>query len=87
MIARINKIINFIGKQWVGVVIAMVMALFLFWTIGYFSNGIYGTKFELQSCWLGVGAITTAGAIGLGKYFTDSKHNSESGKSPINKGE
>jgi len=78
-----DKIANFLAEKWVGVIIIMVIALFLFWSIGYFSNAIYGTKFELASCWAGVVAIVGTGVLGLGKYYTDSKHNSEQGKAPI----
>jgi len=78
-----NKIIDYIAEKWVGVVILMVIALFLFWSIGYFCNAIYLTKFELASCWIGVTAICGTGVLGLGKYYTDSKHNSEQGKAPI----
>jgi hypothetical protein len=60
----------------------MVITLFIFWSIGFFCNGLLGTHFELSSVWAGVTAISAAGVVGLGKYWTDSKHNSESGQKP-----
>jgi len=78
-----KKTISFLSDNWVGVIIIMVIALFLFWSIGYFCNAIYSTKFELSSCWAGVVAVCGTGVLGLGKYYTDSKHNSEQGKAPI----
>lgn len=78
-----QKAINFIADNWVGVVICMVIALFIFWSIGYFANGLFGARFELNSVWAGVTAITAAGVVGITKYWTDSKHNSTPGQMPI----
>lgn len=83
-------------NQWVSLVVMMTLMLMftvllitLSWLIGYWSNGLFGTKFELQSCWAGIGAVGTgmlsvAGMAGAAwsKYYTDSKLNSEAGKSP-----
>ena len=79
-----QKIIDFLAERWIGVVICMVITLFIFWSVGYFCNGLFGTKFELNSAWAGVAAVSTAGFVGLGKYWTDSRHNSEPGQ-PIKK--
>lgn len=77
--------LDYICRHWIGVVIIMVITLFIFWAIGFFANSLMGAKFELNSCWAGVAAISTAGIVGLGKYYTDSRHNSEPNK-PIDGG-
>lgn len=77
-----KNIINFLAENWVGVVICMVITLFIFWSIGFFCNALFATKFELNSVWAGVTAISAAGVVGLGKYWTDSRHNSPTGESP-----
>ena len=38
------------------------LLLFLFWTIGYFANALYGMHFEIRSCWDG---FTTLGGAGV----------------------
>jgi len=74
--------LKWLAKNWVGVIIVMVIALFVFWAVGYFSNALYGSHFELTSCWAGVAAISSAGAVSLGKYWTDSRHNSKQEEMP-----
>lgn len=61
----------------------------LSWLYGYWSNGLWGTHFEINSCWQGLGGIV-AGLGGVAalagtqyaKYYLDSKYNSAEGKSP-----
>ncbi len=57
------------------------------WLEGCWLNGLYGFKFELASVWQGLGAcaaaigsLLTASGISMGKYYIDSKFNSEQGK-------
>jgi len=50
--------------------------------MGYIANGFYGTKFDLNSVWAGVAAISAAGVISLGRHWTDSAYNSLPGKPP-----
>jgi len=52
--------------HWLALVIFMVIIMLLFlclvlcsWLIGYWANALYGTKFELSSCWTGVGVVIT----------------------------
>lgn len=78
----LKRTIDFLASNWAEVVVCMVITLFIFWSIGYFCNALIGTKFELQSCWLGVAAVTTAGVISLGKYWADSIHNTLPGQMP-----
>lgn len=52
------------------------------WLYGYWSNGLYGTKFEIDSCWQGLSA-GSVGLIGLFKWLVDSSKNSPIGEFPI----
>lgn len=52
------------------------------WLYGYWSNGLYGTKFEIDSCWQGLSACGV-GLIGLFKWLVDSSKNSPEGEFPI----
>lgn len=47
----------------------MLVSVVLSWLWGYWSNGLWGTHFEIGSCWTGVGAIGAAFAsiVGLAK--------------------
>ena len=74
--------IAFLHKCWTGIVIAGVILLFFCWAVGYFANGLFNTKFDLNSVWAGIAAISTAGVVGLGKYLTDSAFNSPAGTMP-----
>lgn len=78
-----EKITTFIGEHWIGIIVIMTVILFICWIIGYFCNGFIGTKFELNSVWTGIAAISATGVLGLGKYYTDSKHNSLNGEKPV----
>jgi hypothetical protein len=52
------------------------------WLYGYWSNGLYGTKFEIDSCWQGLSACGV-GLIGLFKWIVDSSKNSPVGEFPV----
>lgn len=52
------------------------------WLYGYWSNGLYGTRFEIDSCWQGLSACSV-GLIGLFKWLVDSSKNSPVGEFPI----
>lgn len=52
------------------------------WLYGYWSNGLYGTKFEIDSCWQGLSACGV-GLIGLFKWLVDSSKNSPVGEFPV----
>lgn len=70
----------------------MVIAIAFSWLFGYWAGGLYGMKFDLQSCWAGLGAIVTGigsiltmAGISLGKHYIDSKFNSPIGDSPVSR--
>lgn len=54
----------------------------LSWLYGYWSNGLWGTKFEINSCWQGISACGM-GLVGLFKWLVDSTKNSPSGEYPL----
>lgn len=77
---------NWLHNNWLGVILIMTITTFIFWAVGYIANGLYSYHFELGSCWAGMGAIATAGATGFGKWWVDSKDNSQPGKMPTQGG-
>ena len=93
---RIVRFATWAQKNWLALVVFLLCVMMCFvcavmfsWLYGYWSNALWGTKFELASCWQGVGVIVTGlgGVAGLGtaactKYFTDSKYNSLVGQKP-----
>ncbi|MBP2629904.1 MAG: hypothetical protein H6Q70_532 [Firmicutes bacterium] len=95
---RILAFANWAQTNWLALVIFMTVILMILlcviafsWIFGYWSNGLYGTKFELGSCWSGITVVITGfgGVIGLAKaawtkYATDSEKNSPIGEMPIN---
>jgi len=72
-----------VKAEWIieGVVTALLL-LFIFWSIGYFANGLYGYKFQLESCWAGLTAIGSAGVLAVLKWLIDSIWNSPNGSMP-----
>jgi hypothetical protein len=87
---------NWAQANWLALVIFMVVLMLSFlclvlasWIIGYWCNALYGTKFELNFCWTGVGVVVTGlgGVAALAKaawtkYGTDSQFNSPAGMHP-----
>lgn len=83
-------------RHWLALVIfltvfwmLMLVAVAVSWLYGYWSNGLYGTKFDLDSCWKGVGAvvagfagITALAGVAWAKWKTDSEHNTAPGEQP-----
>ena len=73
-----------------GVIILFLVVCVLFsWFIGFYMNGFYGTKFDLNSVWQGLGACVTAisglltvAGVQLGKHYVDSRYNSQAGEKP-----
>lgn len=58
----------------------MFFLLFIFWSIGYFANALFNTKFDLASCWGGVAALGGSGMLAAVKYIYDSIYNSNRGE-------
>lgn len=58
----------------------MFLILFIFWSVGYWANALLNTKFDLQSCWGGVAALSGSGMLAAVKYIYDSKFNSNEGE-------
>lgn len=83
-------------KNWLALVIAMIVLMLIFiclvmfsWLYGYWSNALHGTKFELSSCWsgitaviTGIGGITALAKAAWTKYGMDSQYNSAAGSRP-----
>ena len=95
-----DKIIRFgswCETNWLPLVIilALIMMVFLVlvllsWLFGYWSNGLRGTHYEINSCLTGIGAVCTgiATVVGLAKaawtkYGYDSKYNTPQGMPPV----
>ena len=51
------------------------------WLYGYWSNGLFGTKFQIDSVWQGISA-SSVGLVGLFKWMIDSSKNSPIGEFP-----
>lgn len=93
---KVQQFGNWAEAHWLALVIIMVtcmlgflLLVLLSWLIGYWTNAIYHTSFELESCWSGVAAIGTGlGSVAAlataawAKYHTDSKYNSDDGNPP-----
>lgn len=73
---------TYIKKHWLELLIIALLGVLLLWAIGYISNGLFGTHFELQSCWAGLSTVGSAGFLGGMKYLIDSLLNSERGDKP-----
>lgn len=83
-------------KHWLQLIIIMSILMMIFlclvlfsWLVGYWSNALRGTHFELMSCWSGVTAVGggIATVVGLGKacwtkYGYDSRFNTPAGAMP-----
>lgn len=79
-------LVIFMTLAWGGMLIVVAFS----WLYGYWSNGLLGTKFDLGSCWQGIGAILTGFAsiaalakAAWTKYQADSEFNTPLGEIPI----
>ena len=89
---KFKSFIKEVQSRQVGLLMTFLMGILglvmLSWLFGYWSNGLYGTHFEINSCWQGLAGIVT-GLGGLAtmaaKYYIDSKYNSNDGEKPERK--
>ena len=89
---KFKSFIKEVQSKQVGLLMTFLMGILglvmLSWMFGYWSNGLYGTHFEINSCWQGLAGIVT-GLGGLAtmaaKYYIDSKYNSNNGEKPERK--
>ena len=61
-----------IQKYMIEAITGAFLLLYLFWTIGYFANALYGMKFDIRSCWDGFTTLGGAGVLAMVKYIMDS---------------
>lgn len=78
---------KYIKIHWLELLIIALLAVLVLWAVGYISNGLFGTHFELQSCWAGLSTVGSAGFLAAVKYLIDSTKNSQPGEMPNRKGE
>ena len=71
---------SWVKKHLIEIFACMFLLLFVFWSIGYFSNALFGTKFDIASCWGGFAALGGSGTLAAIKYFVDSWLNSPKGE-------
>ncbi|WP_196601674.1 hypothetical protein [Pectinatus frisingensis] len=86
MIRILITIKNHIAIICMGFGLLAAMVVLFSWVYGYWSNGLYGTKFQIDSCWQGISACGV-GLVGLFKWLIDSTHNSPKDQFPYIKGE
>ncbi|WP_196595088.1 hypothetical protein [Pectinatus frisingensis] len=77
------KIKNHIGVICMAFGLLAAAVVLFSWVYGYWSNGLYGTKFQIDSCWQGISACGM-GLVGLFKWLIDSSKNSVPGEFPTN---
>lgn len=89
IVNKVKELAQFLSDNIVGVIVVEFVLLFIFWSIGYFGNGLYGTKFDLGSCWAGVTAIFGTAVmgglqkiLGYAQYKVDSVYNSPKDVAP-----
>ena len=78
------KIKNHIAVICIGFGLLAAAVVLFSWAYGYWSNGLYGTKFQIDSCWQGISACGM-GLVGLFKWMIDSSKNSVPGEFPDRK--
>ena len=87
--AHASELITLIGL----LICCFVLFVLMSWGVGYYRNGLYGTRFDLGSVWQSLGACATAidslltlAGVNLGKKYIDSKFNSPLGEKPRKEG-
>ena len=78
-----KKTIKILSKNWIAIIMGMVVTLFALFIMGYILNGFYDYKFDINACWGGLTVIGSGIITGLGNHFINSKYNSDLGKPPV----
>ena len=94
---------KWLADNWISIVVMLTISwsVFLYiigfcWLFGYWANALKGLKFDLGSCWQGIGIVVggfgsivamakacwTKDDIDTKKYDIDSKYNSITGQMP-----
>ena len=73
---EINKI------EWRQLISFMIFLLFIYFSIGYFLNGLFRLSFDINACWTGIGLLSTTTIFKIGKHYINSKYNSKIGEVP-----
>lgn len=81
LVSFLTKIKDHIGIICIGFGLLAALVVLVSWLYGYWSNGLYGTRFEINSCWQGISAAGM-GLVGLFKWMVDSTKNSPPGEYP-----
>ena len=76
------SVVRFVERNWLGIVVLAILSIFIDWKVGYYSNAMYGTKFDISSCWAGLTTIGSAGFLAGVKYLVDSWLNSNTNEVP-----
>ena len=84
---HLEKLIILIGTM----ILFFILLVLFSWAVGFYMNGFFGFKFELNSVWQGLGACITAisglltlAGVNLAKHYVDSRYNSAAGEKPKN---
>jgi len=75
-----DRAMNYIARHMVDLAALGFLSLFASWHIGFYLNGLYGYRFELNSVWQGISTLMGAGVFGSIKYIADSWLNSARGE-------
>lgn len=78
----VTGFMSWIQRFWLSIIILSFFMVFVSWMIGYYANALYGMRFDLASCWQGLGTIGGAGFIAGIKYLIDSSMNSAKAEMP-----
>lgn len=93
LIGLLDNILCYISERWPGIRAALFIYVVLSWGVGFWIEGFFRGRFDLASCWVGVGAIGAVGLTEVGKeaaawatYYVKSKFNTPQGQDPDTKG-
>lgn len=90
---KIKILFKTVQAKQIGSLVTIMMAFLAMvmfsWLVGFWTNGLLGTTFDLGSCWQGISAVVsgmtgvaTLAGTKYARYYLDSKYNSEDGERP-----